>query len=462
MKIRILLSGILLMAVFFLPALSAQERDPQVSTVSNLNRSTFGIFRNDVDSIIDVNYFSTIDMEKRFAFTGAAYNQNNPTFSAGYAQRLGNNYLGLFYNGSMWFGNSNTYFTTTGGTTLQQDPADTGITWDNTFAILFGNEVLGGIKLDIGILGLDKDTDLVETTTTDSVKTVTTTGAMNFGLTWGHSLNMGSIVFKPKIGAAYYLDMNKIETETTTAAGTDTDTEYGYYSGATFYGTRSILQAIAGVAFESVKEDNSVSVFSADYRLLYYFYPDFYEENKLAAGGDPTIGTNDGSKDMRHYINLRYKKTFTVSERFSAGFSIDGQAVIFSQETADVTKVGSTILNEEPVIKEFSMTIRPSVSGAFMYWVKPEVFSLNAGFSLRIPTYTYTSEEENDEAADIVTTTKTHTWDGFSTTVSAGATFNINEYFAFDLCSYFNIGNNNARNSYIDLSRISLIATLKM
>ena len=150
---------------------------------SNASWATNGLFTTDADDFLSVTGWQNVDFTK--FYTVAQANAASGV-SAGFAGKAGSVYLGVGYFGNFWSGSLHS--TKTDSKTNFSAPPDAGLAWTNQISFLVGTEVIGGIKFDIDIAGAGSDND--DNETTDS-KTTIGLGAMEFGVSWGKSINGG-------------------------------------------------------------------------------------------------------------------------------------------------------------------------------------------------------------------------------------------------------------------------------
>lgn len=114
---------------------------------------------------------------------GEGYNAGG-TFQGGLATKLGINHLGFYYGGNLVSGDA--------GTSDQpiNEVTGRGTTWNNSLAVLFGNEGIGGLRLDIMLIYGVTFSDHTENTT--NVKTSSSSGHLVTSRQWGK--NLGNII----------------------------------------------------------------------------------------------------------------------------------------------------------------------------------------------------------------------------------------------------------------------------
>jgi len=200
-------SIVLFVAVFF-TASAIYGQQQQSNTQSNVYNNTMGIFKTDVDKLQDVNDYSEVAINKAYIVAGSRFDNAAPSgirgIKGGFSTYLNDLYLGIFYDGYLWNGYDN-----------KDVQADTGITFNNNFGVLFGKESFGGIGIALGFndLQFDEDKNLGTTTNTRS-------GMINLGATWGKNFAFKDGTLKPDLAFTVGFNMN----ETKVSAGNTTTT----------------------------------------------------------------------------------------------------------------------------------------------------------------------------------------------------------------------------------------------
>ena len=202
MKTKLLMT-FLFFTLIFVSGLFGQE--------SFFTQNTMTIFKADVDKLADVNDYNEVNIKKIYIITGGRFDESITAvrgLKGGFATKTDKLYFGLFYDGYFWDGDENT---TKIGNSQQDDFSDNGITIDNNFRLIFGNETIGGIALNLGFADLNIDVDK-----DDSIpRTVTTrSGFISFGGLWGKNFEGGKGTFKPELGFNVDINMGKAETKT--------------------------------------------------------------------------------------------------------------------------------------------------------------------------------------------------------------------------------------------------------
>jgi hypothetical protein len=116
----------------------------QESPQSVVNASSFR-FNSDVDNYLDVIDWSGVEYRKLFFFLGGAADNNAGNFQGGFATKLGSNHLAVYYSGNFFEGDG----WDNGSNDSKANKTYGKTTWDNSLALLFANEGIGGIRFDM-------------------------------------------------------------------------------------------------------------------------------------------------------------------------------------------------------------------------------------------------------------------------------------------------------------------------
>jgi hypothetical protein len=168
----------------------------QESPLSVVNAATDGLFGSDIDDYIDVTDWSNVEYDKLFLFLGgaAANNGDNNSvagnYQGGLATKLGSSHLGFYYSGNIFNGGGYN-----NGETGSAKHTEGTATWDNSLAVVFGNEGIGGIRFDMMFNNaLFKDTN----TGDGDSKTSESDNHLVTSLQWGKAF--GDLIPKVTLG----------------------------------------------------------------------------------------------------------------------------------------------------------------------------------------------------------------------------------------------------------------------
>jgi hypothetical protein len=330
--------------------------------------STQGLFGTDEDSYADVNDWQDVEFEKFFAWAGARnVNAASPFgIQGGFATRLCPVYLGLYYNGTIWDGNSGKYTDEDG----KRDDSHSYLTTEDgmgltdRFDVIVGVPLIGGIKARVD-LNLKRDEDVVDSTKTTTTTVNTNRDKVILDLTWGKNFNLGGGLLKPEVELLYNWDFSgpKIEGPDGTAHDRDlpgvTPANIGSTSASIFdLGDLSVLSIGAKADYEFASDGSSQAVLSAGYTLGVGIFKDpGYDNTTPASNKESWTGSY-----FKHEINAGYKKTFDINESLSAGWGAGADATIQSLDAS--YKLGGTA-QDSPTALEIE--IKPVVAAGFVY-----------------------------------------------------------------------------------------------
>jgi len=255
---------------------------------SFFSQNTMTIFKGDVDKLMDVNDYAEVEINKVYLMAGARIDDSGSLIKGvrgGFAKKFDKLHFGLYYEGRFWDGWGNTR---TVGSNRVDVVADNGLILDNDFRILIGNETIGGIAINFGLLDLRIDEDVV---TPDSTKYGD--GYIRFGAVWGKNFGVGEGTLKPELGFSLDISMRKTENTAGNKNGKD----------------NSILAFILTAEYLFAREGNHQTTLSfGDYPIFFLPY------------------TNDGPPSNKHdgyfYNTLFFdlKQVYDLSGNLSLGY----------------------------------------------------------------------------------------------------------------------------------------------
>ena len=359
---------------------------------SKTNTATAGLFGNDVDDYMSVNYWSGIAPEKFFGYFGMGTNRAGNTYNLGFAKQFKNFYWGTYYSGNL--GSLKTTKTTTPSTTTVTTESDTyNKVTDLAFNNVFG---FGNIGLGVDFSYYDNGTS----TKTKSTKT-TLTDAKN----WSIALNAGlsEYTFKnvkliPFAKVAFEMNPNvtgsKVIALDFEGNEQTTDTRFKVFS----------IAAGAEMPFGKSETVEQTASFALEFDFTSPVDSDIKDNNSTAI-----------------VIPLGYKVVVKASDALSLGFKAN------LDSTLGFGKRGENV-------STFGFELSPDVSAGVTYATKKNV-DLNAGVSFALPSYTYSKTTTKADSGN--TSTSTSTWDGDDgkLTFSSGFAIKPTKNICID-CSY--------------------------
>jgi hypothetical protein len=213
---------------------------PLAAQTSNTARATAGIFGTDVDDYMSVHWYSGVEFDKYFGFTGYGTNNGWGSIGIGYARNFGGIYLGGYYEGNIantygykWDGSN--WTTDNQGGNQEIETIDAVYDNQNKLVSKITTKSTGGNQLDsrndvsilLGVIGMGfklgfsedvttRDTPIGHTTTTEEYfsqqleiytnKLDTYSyikGDLTPSLAWGMGLDVGSLSIRPVVDIAF-------------------------------------------------------------------------------------------------------------------------------------------------------------------------------------------------------------------------------------------------------------------
>jgi hypothetical protein len=406
---------------------------------SNANWTTNGLFSTDADDFLSVTGWQNVDFTK---FYTAAQANAGSGVSAGFAGKAGSVYLGVGYFGNFWSGSL--YSQKIDSDTNYNYGSDTGLAWTNQISFLAGTEAIGGVKLDIDIAGAGSDND--DNETADTKETVGL-GAMEFGLSWGKSINWGGGVTKPLLSFFYNVNLQKTTSkspggsETTILNGVD-----GFFNATEYTGVNAGAVGLTGCFGGAGELAHDFALANADAAawISYGIVSYTYDKQTRVTGGDVDYKPSH----TEHEITLGFGAWYELADNLSFGWSAEGVASIIN---AKVTSTALTKYTDE----RFGIT--PVAAAGIVYQAIPGVFNLNGSLRLNAITYTYRKFSADLAGTGIDNVDTMHEITGAFSTASLGFTWLIQSEFTLDAAMNFN-----TRGQAVNLSNFSILVSYKL
>jgi hypothetical protein len=248
------------------------------------NASSAGLFGTDIDNFLHANSYGSVSFEKLYVFLGGASASSGIT--GGVATKLGANYLAFSTSG---------LFVPVGGKIVkEEDDVSVGnryeeqtSKWNNTFSLLWGNPIVGGLRFDLAFA------DSAANTLTKDKEADTFTENKTFitALRWS-GLKLGAFSLRPTVAFQWPEYAKKVSTADPTP---DVDTEESWENAAL-----------------DVKLEGVIGNFYGYYELLL----DFGKTRK----GDSSLPVKDWKITDAgygvHTLYLRYTATRDADEKF--------------------------------------------------------------------------------------------------------------------------------------------------
>ena len=311
-----------------------------------------------------------VPFEKTFFFLGGGVAPSANSFQGGFAARAFGGVIAAYYNGGFFEGGGED----NGHDDSDLSEIDTGFTWSDKFALMYANESIGAIRLDVLLPTDQARTHEQGEDVAGNSNNYFTPGA-TIGLEWGKNLG----VINARFGLGFRLpDYTKSEWKAATDAPGDDKAEK-------WEGTQLALRAIV-----DWKDFGGETEFTFD----------FGEERK----GDLTIKDFTASQTgyFHNYTNLYYLKTLELAESFSIKLRPSLRFQFYANEYK--VKVdydgyaGETSYNAQAPVSEFQFNPVVQIGAEYKY----KKIALYAGTSATLftintqSTSTYTNSTGTD------------------------------------------------------------------
>jgi hypothetical protein len=477
-------------ALVFAMPLAAQNApalpDAPAVLESNTLKASAGLFTSEVDDSMDVHYFSGDDaaedsaFEKWAGFVGYGGSVGFNPISLGYATRFGSIYLGTWYTGNIASSDGIKTQTVTQNFYLPSQLQTSKV--KETVYDSFMSHSNNQLEVLLGVAGMgfkvgfwesmyksknsDGTTTVTEIGTTDRVEyTNVIDEYINFGghlmpsLTWGMSLDAGSLTIRPKVSAAFDIYQEKyllkVKDTYTTAGGTlmgddpaltSEGTNNGYFRPEFFIG--------AYIDLPSDEENGVSSTIDVGYSMGFNLYNNDYNVFGFKGSTKGTVGWSSAAYSVTNFASNKTTEAevdFDFNEQtawdhvISVGFYMDKLISVkfwshedlvlglyaalpfgistntsetykkaFSTTKVEYNNPGlgmnntTNVETDTPRKKEKTtvLSLSPTVSLGAKYAMFPGRFSLNAGISMAPFTYTNTVTRTSIASNETVTKTQ--------------------------------------------------------
>lgn len=367
---------------------------------SNTNAATAGTFTTDVDNFMDVTGWHSVQTGNIFGYTGFAPNQ----IDIGLAKQFKKFYVGTYYNGNLWGGNT---------AEKTDDTVDKfSSTTFNTGSVLvgIGNWGFKGF-FDYEPNGDGKD---YETTTAGGVTTTTNKDLMKYNLTLrcdaGVILTAGNLIIKPRASLGYVVKADKTVTNTSSSLAGVSDT-----TTITDNGNSALLLGLGSALVLPEKKGIKQTVdLQTDFK--FYIYPSVHDS--LDSGSSAT-DTKTTQSITASYIALtpKYKIETKPADKLGINAVVTLPIYFINNHYGDYTTTAAgtdTSVSQDST--KNTIYISPDIAVGLQYAIVQDKFVVNTGLEITPPQLTY--HDHNDKVAS----SRTETWkyDPFGTTVSFG------------------------------------------
>ena len=313
-----------------------------VGSTTNQKSTSGGRFGGDIDNYMDTKGWGGIAFDQHFFFIGGRY-QGRVNPALGYATKLGDYYLGLYFRGTIVQGD-NTHHNAPWDSNWDKDEnGSSKFTLNDNVAVLFGVPQIGGFRLDwiasdeTGTTGpaFEKFKGVTRTYNGETIDFAEgeAAGSMGFVLSYGNT-------FAGKIKADAAVGFATPDTLTVTGGQVGTDA----FKFTQSKDTKVYIKLGGGYTL------NTTSSVDGDYSLT--IMPGMeWEQTK---GSDETSRKDAGA--FRQIINVNYSKTFNWDDKISmkikpnVAFNIFSEQEVYETESASVDNGKQTTLTVIPTI----------------------------------------------------------------------------------------------------------------
>lgn len=381
-------------------------------------QGTAGTLRDDADYFMDVRYFNEVDFSNFFSMI----NLSSTSANLGFAKEFDDVYIGAYYSGALWNG-----FNSTKTVNDMTTNVTNNFTGNHQFDLLLGISGIA-IKFD-SIFNVDNEnTKESDAETNDREEGKTNSSNYIFGLTFAVDsvpMEYGNVIPWGRIG----FDLND-----------NTEETIEVYDGTTYRETNKSanenkLLVTLAADFENGDRESFFSVAGIKYTL----------ETLIGANG-VIVEATDGSETstMSRYdklgvtnnFDLNYRFEYKASDNLKFGGRIGAEIDIYTSCAGDTYYDDDKPESTDKLPQTTETNISSNLGLGMQYKIKPN-FAMNVGLGATLPKFE--STKNVIYAGDTTSTTViSNVNTAFSSTLSAGFVWDINENCALD--AYMNIG----------------------
>ncbi|MDR2480516.1 MAG: hypothetical protein LBD48_14555 [Treponema sp.] len=340
-----------------------------VGSTTNQKSASGGRFGGDIDNYMDTKGYGGIGLDRHFFFIGGRY-QGRVTPALGYAAKLDDYYLGVYFRGTIVQGD-NTHHNAPWDSNWDKDGnGSSKFTLNDNVAVLLGVPKIGGFRFDwiasdeTGTTGpaFEKFKGVSRTYNGETITFAEgeAAGSMSFVLSYGNT-------FAGRIKADAALGFATPDTLKVTGGQVGTDS----FKFTQTKDTRVYIKLGGGYTL------NSTSSVDGDYSLI--LMPGMeWEQTK---GAVETSRKDSGNS--RHLININYSKTFNWDDKISmkikpnVAFNILAEQEVYETESASVDNGKQTTLTVLPTIA-LGVQYKPSGRLSFYTGTTITLFDLSS------------------------------------------------------------------------------------
>lgn len=408
-----------ILALFTLSLFGMAFAEQPGTSASRMSSSTQGLFKTDVDNYMSLDKWDSVKPANLFGYLG--YDGSHGGINFGVAHQFKPVYLGFYFGGQfdeVAFGKKVTENIAAGTSVTTKTTKSKGEgDFDTGLIFGFGNMAvrpLIHVKIEHNETS-NADTDPVEITK-DQVYNVTP--MVDFGM-------------KSKLGkwdAVYSADL---------AIEIDHDiTDYGNTSNKEKFTDNSTTNLYLGGGMSLERTDkNFTHNISVGMENKIYFYPSI--ASSVIVGTESAAVTQNGRYGYALNLTPSYKLTYPATKTVTLKFMVASPVSMeFGGDEIYTETKGTKLYNNRET--SFEMGINPTVTGAVLYQVKPNL-SLNAGIGFHAPEMTVSSSKQNtvnSTTGEVTAVSKSTSLsfdkaDGYCA-LSSGLTWNISKNVTLD------------------------------
>ncbi|MDR2543333.1 MAG: hypothetical protein LBC80_07800 [Treponema sp.] len=457
-KHKVLTAVLVLFTVLCIPSLAAQ-------IMSNTNIATNGLFNTDADNFLNVHNWQDVEFDQFFTTMQV---DGEGGIGMGLALNAGSAFLGFGYTGTFWEGTVNSLTTEYGNNYSVANwrgkesvsRSGNGLKWNSQLFFLLGTDSVGGLLFDLNFANVGNHNRDSESLNAGGVKETTKNsvgfGAIEAGLTWGKSFDIGDgLSFSPRFGFSYNIDLQKTVADIGPGSAllTTLTGRSGFFvrPGAGYSNINGGVVGLTGYITSSVGLQLDLSKNARDGSLWLDYGLEYHMFDKQTSGFSYWEDFNPAF--MRNSVDIGFGVWHAVDRRLSFGwFTEFGFDLINASVTSITRNDGVKPMHE---FNETILEINPMIAAGVVYKAVPDKLNFNGSLTLHPFNYTRIKFEHTNNTSTETATTITNTIGKTITETSMGLTWFIMESLSLDFAIAA------SRNARIDVTQFSTLLSYK-
>jgi hypothetical protein len=373
----------LIIGLVFIAAKPVFAQVPSATrSTTNQSSASAGRFGTDIDSYMGTRNWPGMEFNRHFFFIGGRY-QGTVTPALGYATRLGNFYLGVYFRGTVVQGDNTHHNGVWDSEFDTEGNGSSSFRLDDTAALLFGVPGIGGFRFD----WIASDPSGTANPRFEQFNGVTKNYNGN-EIAYAQGIESGSMAFLLSYGNVFFKNI-KVDATIGYATSDTIDVTGGQIDDDIFKFNQTQNSKIY-IKLGGGYNLNDTSSVDGDYSLI--IMPGLQWEQTI--GDDVTSSKAEGN--VQHIFNLSYSKTFNFDDKISARIKPNLMFDFLLENGISETESGKIDYGRQTTIK-----IIPSVAMGLEYKASPRL-RLYTGTTIQLFDY---AAKNGEKGADGINAT---------------------------------------------------------